>query len=428
MRYKNQLLNWYQITRPNKKIFFWQFITSIIPAVLEIIITFFAAEIISSITVFNYESAKNYLLYSIILLSICFIFWNINYFLYPKQLSKIYHHIHNKIFLKILNINNDSLKSNSKEKMIGIISSNINTITEFTNILTKKVSNLLTSIILFISIFYYSLLVGFFTIGICLLTYIIYSIINIYLTNQTNKSQIAHDTLLENFGNIVDVRNISNDLNLSSELKNQYLKSVDEISNNYKKEYTLKLFSDQYLSFLWRILVFAITFYLIYRLETHTINLTIYLLLTPYITSTILNFFDFLSLFNHLSLAAVSALRIKNILDMDEKDIVRYGNNCTENINGTISLTNISYKRIDNNDYNINLNKFNIFIKQNKFIFFEGKKNCGKRTLFYMLKRDIRPTTGTITIDTINIYDFDKKTYSNNLSYTTKSPAHRYPA
>ena len=39
-----------------------------------------------------------------------------------------------------------------------------------------------------------------------------------------------------------------------------------------------------------------------------------------------------------------------------------------------------------------------------------------------MLRRKIRPSTGTITFDTINIYDFDKYTYINNLSYTTSSP------
>jgi len=39
-----------------------------------------------------------------------------------------------------------------------------------------------------------------------------------------------------------------------------------------------------------------------------------------------------------------------------------------------------------------------------------------------MLRRKIKPSTGTITFDTINIYDFDKQTYISNISYTNSSP------
>ena len=49
-------------------------------------------------------------------------------------------------------------------------------------------------------------------------------------------------------------------------------------------------------------------------------------------------------------------------------------------------------------------------------------KNCGKKALFHLLKRDLRPTTGTITFDSINIYDFDNKTYISNFSQLLATP------
>ena len=39
-----------------------------------------------------------------------------------------------------------------------------------------------------------------------------------------------------------------------------------------------------------------------------------------------------------------------------------------------------------------------------------------------MLRRAVRPDEGTITFDTINIYDFDVETYKHNISYVTNKP------
>ena len=39
-----------------------------------------------------------------------------------------------------------------------------------------------------------------------------------------------------------------------------------------------------------------------------------------------------------------------------------------------------------------------------------------------MLRRAVRPDGGTITFDTINIYDFDQDTYKHNISYVTSKP------
>ena len=39
-----------------------------------------------------------------------------------------------------------------------------------------------------------------------------------------------------------------------------------------------------------------------------------------------------------------------------------------------------------------------------------------------LLRRAIRPDNGTITFDTINIYDFDIETYKHNISYVTNKP------
>ncbi|MBQ9790597.1 MAG: ABC transporter ATP-binding protein [Clostridia bacterium] len=424
MRYIHDIKIWKSVTNPKKSLFLWQFVTAIIPAVLELILTILSASLIGSLSVFDYDNAIKYLILSIVALILCFVFWNINYILYPKQLGHIYNNIHSSIFQKILHTDNESLKQNSKEKMVNILSTNLISMAEFTNQLSQKITYLITSITMLCFIFYYNFIVGLFCFAIATFSFLIYSIINLYRARQTHKLQNARDELLENFGDVVDGRNLSTDLNLISKLQNKYSDSVKNIIKNYKKEHIIKLFAEKYVFFFWKIMIFAVTFYLFSLLKNYTLSLTVYLIITPYLASTILNFFSFLSVFSDLNIAKISALRIKTIMDMSEKDIIDFGNNCTNEINGSASFTNISFDPHQSQNTNLfgKLEKTSFQIKSNSFVLFQGVKGCGKRSIFYMLKREIRPTTGTITFDTINIYDFDTETYSKNISYVTRSP------
>ena len=117
-------------------------------------------------------------------------------------------------------------------------------------------------------------------------------------------------------------------------------------------------------------------------------------------------------------MANISALRIKTIYDIPEKDIIFFGNNITDNISGGINFSNISLSK----DSHSLLNSFSLQIKKRDFVVFKGDRDCGKNHIFDLLKRDCVPTTGTITIDSINIFDFDAEFYKKNISYTTPTP------
>ena len=306
--------------------------------------------------------------------------------------------------------------------MMNILSTNLLSMINFTNSFSQKFSYLITSIIMLCIILHYNFTLAIITIGIALLSYFLYTFFNFLLAKRTIKIQSDRDDIVENFSYVVDGRNLSTDLNLISKLKEKYDLSVKNMIKSYKKEHILKLFANKWVYFIWKLLIYITTFYLISLVENDTITLTIYLLLTPYLTSTIENLYEFFSVYSDLNIAKISALRIKTILDMSEKDIINFGNNKTNEIEGIISFTNISFKPNSYEKIYGKINYLNLQIQKNKIYLFAGKKNCGKRAIFYMLRRKIRPSTGTITFDTINIYDFDKQTYINNISYTTSSP------
>ena len=108
---------------------------------------------------------------------------------------------------------------------------------------------------------------------------------------------------------------------------------------------------------------------------------------------------------------------------MSRKDIIEFGNNSTNKIEGAITFSNVSYSSSDKIDKSLNsIRILNTQIKKSDIVLFQGLRDCGKRALFYMLRRAIRPDNGTITFDTINIYDFDIDTYKHNISYVTNKP------
>lgn len=416
------LKTWKTITKPHKGLFWGQLITSIIPSILSILITIPSARLINNLSVYNYQEANNSLLEILIIVFIEFVFWNINYFLYPKQLKYIYIKLHNQIFDKILTADDENLSINSKEKIINILSTNLLSMIDFTYIFTHKVSHLITTIILISVILINNFELGIITISICLISYLLYNIVNFFFSKRTEKIQLAKDNIAETFGSIIDGKNLSKDLNLVDKLKEKYNDSVKNMLNNYKKEHIIKLFSDKWIYYIWKILVYFTIFYLITLVEKNLFSLTMYLIITPYLSTSIESLFNFLSLFQHINIAKISSLRIKTILDMPSSDIISFGNNTTSEINGVITFNNISFTPNNHDKIYGSLNKFSLSINKNKITLIQGKKQCGKRALFYMLGRKIKPTTGTITFDSINIYDFDKFSYNNNFSYTTSSP------
>ena len=103
---------------------------------------------------------------------------------------------------------------------------------------------------------------------------------------------------------------------------------------------------------------------------------------------------------------------------MKPEDLIEFGENTSDNINGEIVFSNTSYQQ-KTEDFTGNIDKFNLKIAKNSSTLIYGAHKCGKRAIFYMLNRSIKPSTGTVTIDNINIYDFDKETYKHNVAVVT---------
>ena len=415
--------NWYTVTKPKKTVWFFQWLTSMIPSVCTVVSALPTAKVVTCMSVADYKGAMIYLCIVFGLALLSSLSWHFQYLLDIKQLRHIYPTIQEKLFNKIFNASDASFKYNSKEKIINTITNNITTLSDFCDYTSYKSAYLIQAIITLVIIFTTNWLVGLLIFAVALLVFFMMNAINHAIAKLSNNIYDERDKLTESFADMINSRDFANDMDLKNQLHDKYFGRVDTIIKKYKKRNVLKSVRDNWVYVLYTFIILLATLYIVKLVSDNLLTLTLYFVLTPYLTSAITKFVDFFGLIDNLETANISALRVKTLLDMNEKDIINFGKNSINKITGALTFTNIEYSSKDKLDKSINnLKTFNTQIQKGDVVLFEGQRNCGKRTLFYMLRRAIKPDSGTITLDTINIYDFDSDSYRNNISYTTSKP------
>ena len=419
----NFIKRWWSVSNPSKTLLFFQSLTAIIPAILTVVAAVPAANAITSITIADYNSTIKWLCIVFLIDLIKQISWTIQYRSAINQLGYVYPRIQEQLFLKIFNADDQNFKYTSKEKMINTITNNITVLSDFCDQIAHKLSYLFQAITTLVIIFTTNCLIGFLITAIAIIVYFILNALNSAIGKKSLDIQEERDSLTETFADFVDGRVLSTDLNLSTNLHEKYFNKVDTLVKHYKKRNKLQSIRDQWVYIAYTFVILIATIYLVKLVEDNSLTVTIYLVITPYLTSAITRMKDFFAIFNDLQNANISALRVKTLLDMSEKDMIEFGNNSTDKIDGAITFSNVSYSSDDKLDKSLNsIRTFNAQIKKHDIVLFQGLKSCGKRALFYMLRRAIRPDNGTVTFDTINIYDFDIETYKHNISYVTNKP------
>ena len=416
------LKRWWSVAKPNKVVLFFQWLTSLLPSILTVISAFPAAKVITCITVADYKNAMIYLCVVFGLEILGTISWEIQYRLDMSQLKRIYPRIQDNLFYKIFNAEDANFKYTSKEKMVNIITNNIVTLSDFCDYISYKSAYLVEAIITLVIIFTTNIYIGLLIFGIAILVYFLINGINTAIGKSSLAIQEWKDKITETFTDIVDNRTLSADLNLKENLHAKYFNDIDSLLNHYKKRKKLRSLRDNWVYLLYTFIILIATLFLVRLVEADAITSTLYFVVTPYLTSAITKFVDFFSVFNDLQNANVAAMRVKTLLDMSEKDIVEFGKNSTDKIGGAITFSNVAYSSEGKLDKSLGNISINAQIAKNDVVLFEGIRNCGKRAIFYMLRRAVRPDQGTITFDTINIYDFDVETYKHNISYVTNKP------
>lgn len=115
----------------------------------------------------------------------------------------------------------------------------------------------------------------------------------------------------------------------------------------------------------------------------------------------------------------LSSNRVYEVIDDNTMEKEKFGNKKKEKLKGNIEFKNVSFS-YNNND--MILENLSFKINENETVAIVGKTGSGKSTILSLIDKLYEINSGKITIDNIDINDFDKDSLRNNISIITQSP------
>ncbi len=413
---------WYKLAKPHKGMWIYQFVTVAVPSLCLLSEAMYAAKVTTSLAEQNYG-------FAILCLSLVLIFMflrafssDLNYRNTINLVGYTYKNIQSQIFDKIASGKEKNFVNHSKEKLINIFHSDVYDVAKFSDTICSKFKYLFQIILTVVYVFGISISVGFIVIGVVIVNYFVMDKIN----NTISKAnKVVKETVDDEFGvfsEIIDSKNMLDDLNITQKIKENYQKS-NEAFLKAKHKYTVKTsYLDNYFFMFYKTVIYIGTLFLVFMLSHDLVTLTVYLVIVSYLTDSVTNSKDFLNILTDLKNTYVATNRVNIILNFDEKEQFKFGSLNKDDINGEIDFVKVNYVPKADDTGLTELKNISFNIPSNQIVLFQGTRSSGKRTIFYLLRRIIMPDRGEVYIDKINIKDFTKKVYKTNINYLTTKP------
>lgn len=341
----------------------------------------------------------------------------INYKIYGYNMNFVYDKLTNKVLDKLVSVDNNFTRFISKGRLMNSINSDIIDVGD----MNDRISELLMGVLQIIAVL---VIVCFYNIYLSLLL-ILFSIIYIIVRNNSdrkinyyhNKVVVQDDKYSTLLTQIVSGLQEIKTFNMLPKLTNK----LDVIQNKFIKfygkkrdYYTIRDNDVKVITYIFRFLLYIL---LILLMTKDKIDVSVLVLIVSYHEYIVSYINDLINATSTIREVNTAVNRINDILNYDSKEI-KFGIIDTKDIHGIIEFKNVNLE-IKNNKI---LHNINLKIDHNEVVAIVGEAGSGKTMIFNLILRLIEPTKGKITLDNINIFDFNKAAYSNNVSVVNQKP------
>lgn len=374
---------------------------------------------IESVVNLNIKSSISYLIIYFLLETIVNIISRISYFSLAKIQVKVSRKIGYDTYQKVMKLPAYAFEDLSSGELINRVTNDTETIVGSINQLINIISNLVSSLIILIYIFFNSWIVGleiliFLSIYVFVVKFFTKKIkdYNKTLKEKNDKyTALANESVrgIREIKTLGIIKNLSN--NVATIIKDMYQISIKE-NKTYMNYDNVSCF----LKCLLEVGTFITCAILVYY---KSISVTFFVAMTYYIyryTWLVENVTEFSKTYERLT---VSLNRINEILDNTLYKDVKYGTKTLENPKGTIEFKNVTFNY--KNETTL-LNNFNIKFEPNKKIAIVGSSGEGKSTIFNLITRIFDPKKGHIYLDNIDISQLTEESLRNNISIIRQEP------
>ena len=402
----------------DKKLLFALFFSAFLRSTTVLGIPIFASKIVEYATIQDFNNAFLNVFY----LSINYLIYNIvyhwNYVAYRNNSNYVYTKLQENVIESVVKYDENFTKRVSKSYLINTVANDTFKVCMFDDRMVDAVTHFISLIISLIILLNYNIYIG--------IIVLLFNILYLYLLDKGQKKRDYYlngqrkqqDKIVEMFTQILDGNKEIKSFSMSDKL-NDYL-------NLYKKEWRKQYFlkrkywdiNECILPIL--IIVAKITSYVIviFEILKGNMNVGMLILVVGYIDRIETENTEFFKRINKMSASSVRIDRLYNVMYYNNKNMLSFGNNITDDIFGNVSFENVSFTY----ENKLILNNVSFDIHANSLTAIVGKSGSGKSTIFRLLLRLYKLDKGNIYIDGINIYEYSNKIYSSNVSITTQKP------
>lgn len=196
-----------------------------------------------------------------------------------------------------------------------------------------------------------------------------------------------------------------------NEIKNKYAKAYIE-----KRKYlTLRDNDIRFMTHGFNIILYSI---LLLLMMDGKIEIDVLVLVIGYFETTITYLDRLIDATTSIREVNVSVERVNSILNYKANNNITYGNIYNDNINGIIEFNNVWF------GYNSKeiIKGINLKIESNSITTIVGQSGTGKTSIFNILLRLYKPTSGKVLIDGVDIFEYSKDVYKSNVSVVNQKP------
>lgn len=341
----------------------------------------------------------------------------INYKIYGFNMSYCYNKLTNKVLNKLINVDNNFTRLISKGRIMNSINSDIINVGD----MNDRISEVLTGFIQMIVLLIIVSTVNFYLAIILVLFALIYIIVknkadrkvNIYHNKVVVQDDKYSTLLTQIISGLQEIKTFNMLPKLNAKLNLIQKKFTKEYSMK-RHYYTVRDNDVKLITYVFRFILYIVLAYLFFINEIEISTLILIISYHEYLVNYINDFIESTAAIREVNTAVN---RLNDILNYNSKEII-YGDYDIDEIYGSIEFKNVSLT-IKNQKI---LENINLKIKHNEVVAIVGEAGSGKTMMINLLLRLFEPTDGKITLDNINIFDFNKKTYSSNVSVVNQKP------
>lgn len=390
-----------------------EFIFLLIPSILSIISPLLTAKIITCLTVYDFKQAKFFLIVDLLIIIVTALLYFFYHFCTVKTNKLVLYKINNYIY--------DIVKNNKNINSVSsVILSDVWVFAKFNKNLLYKICFLIKSIVILSIIIFYNFYIGIVIFLVSLLSSFLLKITNKKIQNNSFTFSEKKVETLELFNSIQKGIKLDNNETIEKSMKNKFYYSINnmlEIDNKISFFYNL---NNNFISLILKIAVFCLTFYLISLVKSTFLTLSVYLVLTPYLTSSAQNLITFFEVFTEIGI-------IENIIrEFDELKEeffeINLAEKSIEKIDEKITNYDLEFYHLSIKKQNFFIEDFSLTIPHKSITCFIDKENYLKKYLFDLLIKKEIPTSGSILFNKKNINDLPQNLYTKITSYTNDNP------